>query len=291
VSNFIRTPTGKILRALTFGVLTLAAAASTASASGQRSTELTESLIESFAELTPEEFAQQSLHYVGSTLKWHVMMRVDTSVGGGRPSDRLSAYKVDANAVTIVNGWGIHFSDRQIYPRDCPTLQPASDAPRKWIVPANDVVRQSCTRLSEAEEFMLKVDAALRKGPQAAYDEAYNALQKSEFDRAERSFEVFAEAYPTHQLAGNAQYWRGDIAFSQRKDFAASAELFGEGYEKYPEHSKAPEMLYRMGASFDRLNRTDQACGIFALLSEEYPRMPGKLKTAAAKDRRRLGCR
>ncbi|EPY01861.1 tol-pal system protein YbgF [Magnetospirillum fulvum] len=132
---------------------------------------------------------------------------------------------------------------------------------------------------------------AAPKDPQSAYDEAYGLAQKGDYDDAERAFQTFLKTYPTHSLAGNAQYWLGDIAFSQRKDFALSARLFGEAYKKYPKHSKAPDMLYKLGASFGQLDMKDQACRAYALLFAEHPDMPDRVKRAAGADRQRLGCK
>jgi tol-pal system protein YbgF len=132
---------------------------------------------------------------------------------------------------------------------------------------------------------------AAPKDPQAAYEEAYALAQKGDYDGAERGFQAFLKAHPNHQLAGNAQYWLGDIAFSQRKDFAASAKLFGEAYKKYPKHTKAPDMLYKLGASFGQLNMKDQACRTYALLFAEHPDMADRIKRAATGDKQRLGCK
>lgn len=129
------------------------------------------------------------------------------------------------------------------------------------------------------------------KDAQSAYEEAYGLLQKGDYDGAERGLQAFLKAHPNHQLAGNAQFWLGDIAFSQRKDFAASAKLFGEAYKKYPKHTKAPDMLYKLGASFGHLNMKDQACRTYALLFAEHPDMADRIKRAATGDKQRLGCK
>jgi tol-pal system protein YbgF len=131
---------------------------------------------------------------------------------------------------------------------------------------------------------------AAPKDAQSAYEEAYGLAQKGDYDGAEQGFKAFLKAYPNHQLAGNAQYWLGDIAFSQRKDFATSAKLFGEAYKKYPKHSKAPDMLYKLGASFGHLDMKDQACRTYALLFAEHPDMADRIKRAATGDKQRLGC-
>jgi tol-pal system protein YbgF len=129
------------------------------------------------------------------------------------------------------------------------------------------------------------------KDPQEAYEEAYGMAQKGDYDGAEQAFKDFIKAHPNHQLSGNAHYWLADIAFSQRKDFATAARLFGEAYKKYPKHTKAPDMLYKLGASFGHLDMKDQACRTYALLFAQHPDMPDRIKRAATGEKKRLGCK
>lgn len=143
---------------------------------------------------------------------------------------------------------------------------------------------------AEAQAHAAKAPPAAPKDAQSAYEEAYGLAQKGDYDGAEQGFRSFLKTYPNHQLAGNAQYWLGDIAFSQRKDFATSAKLFGEAYKKYPKHTKAPDMLYKLGASFGHLDMKDQACRTYALLFAEHPDMADRIKRAATGDKQRLGC-
>lgn len=150
---------------------------------------------------------------------------------------------------------------------------------------------QKDAKRAEAQAQAAAPAPSAPKDPQAAYDEAYSLAQKGDYENAERGFQTFLKQNPTHQLAGNAQYWLGDIAFSQRKDFAQSAKLFGEAYKKYPKHSKAPDMLYKLGASFGQLDMKDQACRTYSLLFAEHPGMADRIKRAATGDKQRLGCK
>jgi tol-pal system protein YbgF len=129
------------------------------------------------------------------------------------------------------------------------------------------------------------------KDPQAMYDDAYAKIQGNDYDGAEAEFKAFLTKFPSHQLASNAQFWIADIAF-MRKDFKQSATLFLEAYKKYPHNSKAPDMLYKAGASFARLDppRKSEACTAFKLLFEEQPSMPEHVRRAATADKKTLGC-
>lgn len=124
--------------------LTLGTLPSEARASGERGTVLTEAKIEGFEELLLDVFTQRVLHYVGSTAKWHVFMRVETSTGGGMPFDHLSTFKLSVKAIEVVNGWTIRFSDRTINARDCPQPHPTKSTPIRWMVSAEPETRERC---------------------------------------------------------------------------------------------------------------------------------------------------
>ncbi|WP_368667759.1 tetratricopeptide repeat protein, partial [Magnetospirillum sp. SS-4] len=104
------------------------------------------------------------------------------------------------------------------------------------------------------------------------------------------AFLNFLSQYPKHPFAANAQYSLGEIAFSQRKDFARAAKTFGDAYKAYPKHAKAPDMLSKLGASFGQLGMKDQACRTYALLFSEHPGMPDQVRLVTTNDSLRLGC-
>ncbi len=130
------------------------------------------------------------------------------------------------------------------------------------------------------------------KDPQAMYDDAYAKIQKGDSAGAEAEFKAFLAKFPKHQLASNAQFWIADIAYT-RKDYKQSAALFLEAYKKYPNSGKAPDMLYKAGASFAHLDppRKTEACTAFRILFEEHAQMPEHVRRAATAERKKLQCR
>ncbi|MDA8230258.1 MAG: tol-pal system protein YbgF [Magnetospirillum sp.] len=127
------------------------------------------------------------------------------------------------------------------------------------------------------------------KTPKSMYEDAYKLAQKGDYAGAEEGFRAFLAKYPTNTLAGNAQYWLGDIAFA-RKDFRQAAGLFGEAYKKYPKSEKAPDMLYKLGASFANLDMKREACRSFAILFSAHPDMPDRVRRAATAQKQKLAC-
>ncbi|CDK97999.1 conserved protein of unknown function [Magnetospirillum gryphiswaldense MSR-1 v2] len=134
------------------------------------------------------------------------------------------------------------------------------------------------------------VPSAAPKDAQGLYDMAYDALQGGDYATAEKGFQDFLAQNGNHQLAGNAQYWLGDIAYV-RKDFNTSAVTFLEGYKKFPKHSKAADMIYKAGSAFGQMGKKKEACTAFAILFNEQPKMPDRVKRAATAEKQKYDCK
>ena len=142
---------------------------------------------------------------------------------------------------------------------------------------------------SPVAEAPRPVAKPMPKDPKAAYDSAYALYQARDFDGAQDAFKAFRAKFPEHQLAASAAYWQGESAFSQ-KDFRQAVTTFAEAYKKYPNSTKAPDILFKMGASFGQLNMTKEACRAYRLLGEDYPDMPDRLTKAVKAEKTKLGC-
>lgn len=147
-----------------------------------------------------------------------------------------------------------------------------------------------------SEKDMKKALAAQPAAPakpldaQGMYDAAYAAAQSGDYASAEHGFQEFLSKNPNHALAGNAQYWLGDIAYS-KKDFGSAATLFLEGYKKFSKHPKAPDMIYKAGSSFGQLGKKKEACTAFAILFADQPQMPDRVKRAAVAEKQKYECK
>ncbi|MGE5547351.1 MAG: tol-pal system protein YbgF [Solirubrobacterales bacterium] len=128
------------------------------------------------------------------------------------------------------------------------------------------------------------------KDAQGTYDEAYAAAQRGDYAAAEKGFTDFLGRFGSHQLAPNASYWLGDIAYV-KKDYGTAAATFLEAYKKYPKHSKAPDMIYKAGSSFGLLGKKKEACTAFAILFKEHADMPDRVKRAATAEKQKYECK
>lgn len=62
------------------------------------------------------------------------------------------------------------------------------------------------------------------------YQEGLEALKAGNDKLAEEKFNTILSRFPEDNLAGNAQYWLGEVYYG-RKDFAKAAVAFAKGYE------------------------------------------------------------
>lgn len=127
------------------------------------------------------------------------------------------------------------------------------------------------------------------KDPKAAYDAAYALYQGNDFAGSAEAFKAFLAKYPEHQLAPSATYWVGESAFAQ-KDYKTALVSFADGYKKFPNSTKAPDLLFKMGLSFEQVGMTKEACSSIRRLFDVHKDMPDRLRKAATAEKTKLGC-
>ena len=126
-------------------------------------------------------------------------------------------------------------------------------------------------------------------GAQSAYEEAYGYWLQRNYAAAQKSFEQFLADYPTHSLAGNAQYWLGEAYFVQG-DYNRAAKAFLKGYQTYGSSAMAPDSLLRLAMSLEKLGHRKAACSSLGELNQRFPQAPRGVVRRVAAERSRLGC-
>ncbi len=126
--------------------------------------------------------------------------------------------------------------------------------------------------------------------PQDQYETAFDLLTRAQYPAAEAAFRQFVSTHPQHQLAGNAQYWLGET-FYVRNNFEEAARQFLQGFQRYPQNSKAPDNLLKLGLSLGALNRREDACAALGRFQQDYPTALAALRRRANEERQRLNCR
>jgi tol-pal system protein YbgF len=122
-----------------------------------------------------------------------------------------------------------------------------------------------------------------------AYDLAYAAILRKEYEQAEMGFRQFLQSYPRDRLAIDATYWLGE-SYLQRKRYREAAEQFLKVSSDAPKSAKAPESLLRLGIALNGLGARDQACATYAKVGVDYPAAPSSVRQGVERERRRSGC-
>ncbi len=126
--------------------------------------------------------------------------------------------------------------------------------------------------------------------PDEQFKFAFDFLKQNDYAQGEKAMRAFADAHPNHPLTGNALFWLGQMYFVN-KDYTKSAVSFAQSYEKFPDGSKAPESLQKLGVSLAQLNKKDEACTAFKQFQTQYPTAPVATKQSVQAESIRLGCK
>jgi len=125
----------------------------------------------------------------------------------------------------------------------------------------------------------LAAAAAAAVDPEAEYRAAFDSLKAGRYDEARQGFEAFLAAHPQHELAANAQYWLGEVAYVER-DYEGALEAFGKVLESYPGARKTPDALLKSGYCYYELKRLDRARAALKRVVAEYPGTPAAADAA-----------
>ena len=123
--------------------------------------------------------------------------------------------------------------------------------------------------------------------PEDQFQLAFDLLRNQRFEEAKDSFLLFIEGNTDNTLSGTAHYWLGEI-YLLKKEYREAALILAEGYQKFPQSIKAPDMLYKLSESLVLIDKKNDACSTLIKLDKEYPN--NKLKSKVAKKVSELNC-
>ncbi len=131
---------------------------------------------------------------------------------------------------------------------------------------------------------------SIKETPKELYDSAQKDLNANKLADAEKKFSQFLSSYPKDNLAGNAQYWLGEVYYKQR-NFAKAAVAFKDGYSNYPKGVKGPDCLLKLGLSMKALGKKEEACTAFVNLPTVFSNVGTNISSRAKKEAEELQCK
>jgi tol-pal system protein YbgF len=110
------------------------------------------------------------------------------------------------------------------------------------------------------------------------YALAKKAFDKGDIEAAKKGFQDFLKSRPNSFLAGNCQFWLGEIYYREKK-YEKAIVAYQNVLEKYPTSHKAPASLLKQGYAFIKLDDRPNA---FLFLNEVIRRFPGSREARIA---------
>ena len=152
----------------------------------------------------------------------------------------------------------------------------------------NSVPQKSSANSAKTQPALPKAPDGI--APKDLYEQALKDLQNNKLNDAETKFSQFLGSYPKDNLAGNAQYWLGEVYYKQQ-NFAKAAVAFKEGYSKYPEGTKGPDCLLKLGLSMKALNKNEEACTAFVNIPTIFGKVNSDISKRAETEAKALNCK
>ena len=122
------------------------------------------------------------------------------------------------------------------------------------------------------------------------YEEGLEAVKVNNYEVAEQRFNEILRKAPEDKLAGNAQYWLGEVFYGQH-NYQKAAVAFAKVIEKYKDGSKGADSLLKLGLSMQNLKKTQEACQAFQSMKTEFPKAEAKVLERAAAEAKKLECK
>ncbi|MBD3642019.1 MAG: tol-pal system protein YbgF [Marinobacter sp.] len=111
--------------------------------------------------------------------------------------------------------------------------------------------------------------------PGAEERKAYNEIQdlirnQKDYDQAITRLYEFIDQYPEGDLTVNAYYWLGEV-YLVKPQLEQAKQAFTIVATRFPDHRKAPDAVYKLGVTLDRLGESDEARRRMQSVVDDYP--------------------
>jgi tol-pal system protein YbgF len=105
---------------------------------------------------------------------------------------------------------------------------------------------------------------------QENYQAAFDLLRNAKYEESAQAFEAFLAAFPSSPLADNAQYWLAETYYVRRQ-FEDALPQFQKVIDGYPNSSKLPDALLKVGFCNYELKRMEPARTALQQVARQFP--------------------
>ncbi len=123
------------------------------------------------------------------------------------------------------------------------------------------------------------------KTEEQSYRSAFELIREKRFDDAVTALNSFIVDYPNGQFTPNAFYWLGEVYLVRFQNQMASSDVENTGTDDlenarqhfvqivtlYPDHSKVPDALYKLGTVYHQLGNVSRALDYLDRVISTYP--------------------
>ncbi len=123
----------------------------------------------------------------------------------------------------------------------------------------------------------------------AQYQAGYDAMTRGDYAFAEEQFTQFIALYPDDPQAADATNWLGE-ALLQRGAYTDAAQVLADGYTKYRESRRAPDMLLKLGVALVGAEQVEVGCRTFQTLRDRYPELSTAFRQRLDEETQKAQC-
>jgi tol-pal system protein YbgF len=109
--------------------------------------------------------------------------------------------------------------------------------------------------------------------PEQLFAVAYSDYLRGNDTLAFSEFQQYVETYPGSEMSDNAEYWIGEILYTQKK-YQDAADAFIRVFDISPKGDKAAIALYKRALALAEMGRRDDAVTQLNALIKAYPKRP-----------------
>lgn len=200
--------------------------------------------------------------------------------GGGGKLDQVSGQLQSLNdsvdeLKTRIGKLDATIQNIQSQLQNAPAGAPATAAPAPTGAASNNFPAPPQNQLGSQAPALAPAPAVGGQMPplQQSYQSGLRDYNSGKYEVASSEFGDVVHYYPQDDLAGNAQYYMGEIAYRQGK-YPQAIKNYDAVLEQFPGNNKAPAAQLRKGESLIAINQKDAGVRELRSLIQRYPMTP-----------------